>query len=92
MKKIQINNDLCSKCGKCVKVCLTNVLSQEHKKAKIGISDTTHCNLCANCINICRRNAITIEGIYTYKKTFNEQIRTKGFALSLFKSFDLYSV
>lgn len=84
MKKIQINNELCSKCGKCVKVCLTNVLSQEHKKADIGISDTTHCNLCANCINICRRNAITIEGIYTYRKTFNEQIRTKGFALSLF--------
>ncbi len=42
MKKIQINNDLCSKCGRCVKVCLT-----------------------------------------AYRETFNEQIRTKGFALSL---------
>lgn len=31
-KKIQIDNDLCSKCGKCAKACLKNVLSQESKK------------------------------------------------------------
>lgn len=34
-KKIQIDNNQCSKCGKCVKACLKNVLSQESKKADI---------------------------------------------------------
>ena len=45
-KKIQIDNNQCSKCGKCVKACLKNVLSQESKKADIKIGNTTQCDLC----------------------------------------------
>lgn len=43
-KKIQIDNNQCSKCGKCVKACLKNVLSQESKKADIKIGNTTQCD------------------------------------------------
>ena len=82
-EKIQVNNELCSKCGKCVRVCPTKVLSQERKKATIKIGDTTRCESCGNCINACRRSAISIEGIHICRKSFNEQLRTKGFALSL---------
>ena len=82
-EKIQISDELCSKCGKCVKVCPTKILSQEQKKDIIKIGDTTQCELCCNCINTCRRKAISIEGIHVYRKHFNEQIRTKGFAFSL---------
>lgn len=54
-KTIEIDNERCSKCGKCVKVCLKSVLSQESKK----------------------------EGLSFYRRTFSEQVRTKGLAFSL---------
>ena len=82
-KKIQIDNNQCSKCGKCVKACLKNVLSQESKKADIKIGNTTQCDLCGTCIKVCRRKALTIEGISFCRETFSEQVKRKGLAFSL---------
>lgn len=82
-KKILIDNNLCSKCGKCVKNCLKNVLSQESKKADIEIGDIIQCYLCGACIEVCRKKALAIEGISLYRKTFSEQVKRKGLALSL---------
>lgn len=82
-KKIKIDNDLCSKCGKCVKVCLKKVLSQENKKANIEMGNIMQCNLCGACIQVCRRKALVIEGLALYRKTFTEQVKIKGLAFSL---------
>lgn len=82
-KKIKIDNDLCSKCGKCVKVCLKSVLSQESKKADIEMGNIMQCNLCGACIQVCRRKALAIEGLALCRKTFTEQVKIKGLAFSL---------
>lgn len=82
-KKIEIDTNQCSKCGKCVKVCLKNVLSQESRKAEIKIKNVMQCDLCGACIEACRRKALAIEGISHYRKTFNEQVERKGLAFSL---------
>ena len=82
-KKILIDNNLCSKCGKCVKVCLKSVFSQENKKADIRIGNIMQCDLCGACIEVCKRKALAVEGISLYKMTFSEQVKTKGLAFSL---------
>lgn len=83
IEKIRVKNELCTKCGKCAKVCLDNVLCQKEKKGAIDIVDSTQCKLCGNCITICRRNAISVEGIHIHRRKINDQIRMKGFAFSL---------
>ena len=82
-KKILIDNNLCSKCGKCVKVCFKSVFSQENKKADIRIGNIMQCDLCGACIEVCRRKALAVEGISLYRMTFSEQVKTKGLAFSL---------
>lgn len=82
-KKIKIDKDLCSKCGKCVKVCLKTILSQESKKADIEVGNIMQCNLCGACIQVCRRKALAIEGLSLCRKTFTEQVKIKGLAFSL---------
>lgn len=82
-KKILIDNNLCSKCGKCVKVCLKSVFFQENKKADIRIGNIMQCDLCGACIEVCRRKALAVEGISLYRMTFSEQVKTKGLAFSL---------
>ena len=82
-KKILIDNNLCSKCGKCEKVCLKSVFSQENKKADIRIGNIMQCDLCGACIEVCKRKALAVEGISLYKMTFSEQVKTKGLAFSL---------
>lgn len=79
--KMQIDIELCSKCGKCVKICPDKVLSK--KENIIKIENNVQCRLCGKCISICRRKAISIEGIYINKKDFTELIKTKGVAFSL---------
>lgn len=82
-KKIKIDKDLCSKCGKCVKVCLKTILSQESKRADIEVGNIMQCNLCGACIQVCRRKALAIEGLSLCRKTFTEQVKIKGLAFSL---------
>lgn len=82
-KKILIDNNLCSKCGKCVKVCLKSVFSQENKKADIRIGNIMQCDLCGACVEVCRRKALAVEGISLYRMPFSEQVKTKGLAFSL---------
>lgn len=82
-KKIKIDKDLCSKCVKCVKVCLKTILSQESKKADIEVGNIMQCNLCGACIQVCRRKALAIEGLSLCRKTFTEQVKIKGLAFSL---------
>ena len=82
-KKILIDNELCSKCGRCVKKCPVNILSQENKTSVIQIGDTTQCTLCGICIKTCRKHAIAVNGVHLCRKSVNEWVRTSGFAISL---------
>lgn len=84
-RKIVIDNELCSQCGKCAKLCPEKVLLQSKKKGNISICNVENCSLCGKCIEKCRRRAILIDGSCTKKTNSLEDIvRFKGFVCSLF--------
>lgn len=55
---ININEDLCVLCGKCVEVCPRKVL--ELKEDKIVVLNVLDCNLCKSCEEACEFDAIKI--------------------------------
>jgi len=57
---IKINNDKCTGCGQCQKVCIGEIIKVEDKKAKI--IDFSRCLECFHCYAICPEQAISIEG------------------------------
>jgi NADH:ubiquinone oxidoreductase subunit F (NADH-binding) len=54
--KFQVNEEKCTKCGSCSKVCPTNAVSW--KKKELASIDLEKCVKCRSCIVACRFNAI----------------------------------
>lgn len=54
--KFQVNEEKCTKCGSCSKVCPTNAVSW--KKKELASIDLEKCIKCRSCIVACRFNAI----------------------------------
>ena len=65
-----VNEQLCTGCGLCTKVCSEDAISLNSGKAEIDVSN---CNECGLCISICPRRAITtdifVSDIYNLKET-----------------------
>ena len=67
--KVEINKNLCVKCGKCTKVCPVLHLKQDNNK--VVVKDTTsQCVHCFNCIIECPQNAIKAVGDLERARSF----------------------
>lgn len=56
MKNISIN-DTCIKCGKCVKVCPSFILSQ-NKNKEIEVNNVENCIVCGHCVSACPTSSV----------------------------------
>ena len=54
-----IDAEKCTGCGVCVKVCATQAIAGEKKKAHI--IDNEKCTRCGACIQSCKFNAINVK-------------------------------
>ena len=58
MITIDIDNETCIKCGKCVKVCPAYILTQEDSKAEIGLRNIQTCIACGHCVAACPTDSV----------------------------------
>ncbi len=63
--KLKIDTDKCIGCSKCVKLCPTENIAMEGKKAKA----TDRCTVCYRCVNACPVQAITLLGKKVVEQT-----------------------
>ncbi len=55
---LNINEALCVKCGKCVKVCPSKIFTQAEKKSAIETVFVESCIVCGHCVAVCPEDAI----------------------------------
>lgn len=60
MFEIRINEEVCTGCGDCIKVCVPEVLYKNDNMAKINGEMTGECLGCQSCVVVCPEGAITI--------------------------------
>lgn len=63
--KLKIDTDKCIGCSKCVKLCPTENIAMEGKKAKAS----DRCTVCYRCVNACPVQAITLLGKKVVEQT-----------------------
>jgi DNA-directed RNA polymerase subunit D len=75
MPKIEIDEEKCDLCGKCVDICPKRVFTKVNKK--IEARNVNECTLCQDCVDVCPKDppAIKIEG---GKNTFIFDIESTG--------------
>ncbi|MFX1574407.1 MAG: 4Fe-4S dicluster domain-containing protein [Promethearchaeota archaeon] len=57
---VQINQELCLKCERCLRACKAKAIYFEHG---IRMVDYNKCRACLNCVQVCPRNAIEVTSI-----------------------------
>lgn len=58
MLTIDIDNDTCIRCGKCVRVCPAFIFTQEDPKAEIETTDIDNCIVCSHCVAACPTDSV----------------------------------
>lgn len=58
MITIDIDNETCIKCGKCVKVCPVYILTQESPESTIGLKNVHTCIACGHCVAACPTESV----------------------------------
>ena len=61
-KIIQIDEDKCDGCGKCIEQCPTKTLEIKDNKAIVSKDHLIDCHLCNACIDSCPKEAINVKG------------------------------
>lgn len=84
MDYIEVDQERCNACGKCVKTCPFNAIRIKNKEV---IIDLNLCTLCNTCVNSCKRGAIKIikfgrksvsskyKGILVVVEYFNRELK-----------------
>ncbi len=68
---LQVADDKCTGCGRCVQSCPIQLLSIEDKKSRDNRRyDHFRCITCQNCVAVCPQQAITISGDYRVPKGY----------------------
>ncbi len=57
---VQINQELCVRCERCVRACNSKAIYFENS---IRLIDYSKCKACLNCVQVCPRNAIEVTSI-----------------------------
>ena len=57
---VEIDQNKCNQCKKCVDICPKNIL--EIKNNKLIITDIEKCTICKSCMELCEEKAITVKG------------------------------
>jgi caffeyl-CoA reductase-Etf complex subunit CarE len=90
MSYIEVNQEKCNGCGKCVKVCSYNAIKKINGKVVI---DQYSCTFCGVCVDKCKFDAITIiqadrktdlseyKGIWVIVEYFNKELKNTSFQL-----------
>lgn len=50
---ISIDRDTCIRCGKCVRICPSNIFTQEGANHEIGVQHVSSCIGCGHCVGVC---------------------------------------
>jgi DNA-directed RNA polymerase subunit D len=59
--KVNVVDDLCDGCGKCIETCAKSVLKLDGDKARVV--DVLKCTLCGDCVEACPRGAIDVDKV-----------------------------
>ena len=70
----RMNEETCTACQMCYRVCPTGALSSDIKNSKIDF-DPFLCIKCHICHDVCVPNAITLAGSYNIKEFFEPQVQ-----------------
>lgn len=56
--EIRIDKNTCIKCGKCVRVCPNEIMTQSKKGDEIGLQDVESCIVCGHCVDVCPTDSV----------------------------------
>lgn len=59
---VEINQELCTGCGACVKMCPTQILYLDKASKKAKVSNDKACDRLAGCMRVCKSGAIKVTG------------------------------
>lgn len=55
---LDVNQDTCIKCGKCVRVCPSGIFTQPEKGGSIGLVHIGSCIVCGHCVDVCPTDSV----------------------------------
>ena len=55
---LHVHESTCIRCGKCVKICPSEIFTQAKAGDPIGLQDISHCIVCGHCVAVCPTDSV----------------------------------